>query len=235
MLVSLLIGHDAAEAQDGYLFRQPQVTLGLRVGGALPNAGSDIFDFLTSELTIDRGDFAAISVGGDVGIRLAPQIDLLVSGSVARSSTQSEFREWTDNNDLPIEQETKFTRVPVAASIKYYFAPRGRSLSKFAWVPERFLPYFGVGAGVMWYKLEQAGDFVDFESLAVFPDQFESSGTAPMVHALAGAEWWFTPRVGLTVDGRYALAKADLDVDYSEWGSINLSGFQLTTGLALRF
>ncbi len=223
-------------AQDGYFFRPPQATLAFRVGGSVPNANGPIFSFITDQLTVDRSDFRAVSFGADVGVRVAPQIDIVLSGSFARSSTRSEFRDWTDLDDQPIEQETEFWTAPVTASVKYYFAPRGRALGKFAWVPNHFLPYFAVGGGAMFYRLAQTGDFVDFQDLGVFPASLESHGAAPMVQIAAGADWWLHSRVGLTIDGRYAWATANLSPDFSDVSSnINLRGFQVTTGLALRF
>ena len=58
----------------------------------------------------------------------------------SRSSTQSEFRHWLDNNDLPIQQTTEFQRVPLTASLKMYLGPPGRSIGRFAWIPKRFAP-----------------------------------------------------------------------------------------------
>jgi len=51
----------AQSAGDGYLFHSPVVTLTVRGGYARASAGSDVFDDVTSNLTLDRGDFSSIT------------------------------------------------------------------------------------------------------------------------------------------------------------------------------
>ena len=222
-------------AQDGYFFRPPQVTLAFRVGGSVPLANSDIHDFITRELDVSKRDFASVSVGADLGVRLLNRLDLVLTGSFAESSTPSEFRNWEGSDDLPIEQVTELRTIPVTANLKYYLSSRGRSLSRFAWVPSKFAPYIGAGGGVMWYSLDQDGEFVDFETLEVFPAHLSSDGATPVVQGLVGADLWFTQRFGMNVDARYSWAKADLGFDFDEFGKIDLSGFQLMAGLTVRF
>ena len=43
---------------------------------------------------------------------LAPNYDLVLGIARSRSSVRSEFRDWVDNNSLPIEQSTFFARTP---------------------------------------------------------------------------------------------------------------------------
>jgi hypothetical protein len=229
-----------ASAQDGYFFREPRISLGLRIGAAAPAANDDLFDFFTDELTLERGDFEATSWGGDIGIRIHPQMDAVISVTVARSSTRSESREWEHENDTPIEQTTKLTRTPLTAGFKFYPFAQGRTLGKYAWVPtRRFTPYVGAAAGVMWYNLEQEGEFVDEttdpESPDIFRDFFKSDGVAPTGHVFGGAELWLIPRIALNVEGRYAWAKADLHDAFEDFERIDLRGWQVTTGLTVRF
>jgi hypothetical protein len=239
ILVSPLLV-STAFAQDGYFFREPRVSLSLRVGAAAPAANDDLFNFFTDELTLERGDFEATSWGGDLGIRVHSQVEAAISASVARSTTRSESREWEHENDTPIEQTTRLTRVPVTAGLKFYPLSQGRTLGKYAWVPtRRFTPYVGAAAGLMWYNLEQEGEFVDEatdpNSPDIFSDFFKSDGTAPTGHLFGGAELWLIPRVGLNVEGRYAWAKADLYDAFQDFERIDLRGWQVTTGLTVRF
>jgi hypothetical protein len=228
-------GPVALAAQEGFMFRRPVVTLAFRAGASVPAANDDLFNFITEQLTVDREDFTSVSWGGDVAIWLSSRADLVLGVSHARSSKRSEFRDLIGTDNLPIEQTTEFKRTPATVSLRFFPIDRGRSVGRYAWVPVNLLPYAGVGGGIMWYQLEQFGEFVDFETDAIFTDTIEDSGNTGMVQLFGGAEWWATTHVGLTVEGRYAWASAQLNDGFRDFDNINLRGFQLTLGLATRF
>lgn len=220
---------------DGFLFRTPRVQLGLRLGYAGAAAGSDIFDFTREELTLDRSDFSGGLFGAELAFRATERLDLVLAFANASTSNRSEFRDWVDEDDLPIEQVTDFTRRPFTASVRYFLADRGRSLSRFAWIPNRVAPYVGAGVGLMWYEFVQEGDFVDFEDLAIFTTRYTSQGTSLMGQVMAGAEVSVSPRLFMTVDGRYEWASAEMGQDFQLFEDIDLSGFQVSVGLGVRF
>lgn len=224
-----------AQAQAGYRFSPPNGTLSFRIGAGAPSAQDDLFDFFTEELTLDRGDFLSPAFAADFAVRVMPRLDLVFGVAHDGSSSRSEFREWVDQDDQPIEQTTELSRTPVTVSAKYYLLPPGRRLAAHAWVPMTFTPYLTVGGGYMFYALKQKGDFVDFETLDVFQRQFQSRGGGPTAHAGAGGEWWFTPHLGLALDGRYAWGSAELESDFEDFDRVDLRGFQITTGIAVRF
>jgi hypothetical protein len=238
MVAAVLLAAAPAQAQGsgrGFLFNEPVASLSLRGGFARATAGSDIFSFTTRQFTLDRADFSALTVGADLSFRVAPRIDVVFGGAYAGTSAPSEFRDFVDQDDLPIEQTTSFHRVPVTASVKAYLTPRGRSIGRFAWVPARYAPYVGVGGGAMWYQFRQQGDFVDFQTNDVFGDDIASSGWTPMAHALAGIDYSLSPRFALTGEGRYAWAKANLNEQFEGFDRIDLSGFTATAGISVRF
>jgi opacity protein-like surface antigen len=207
----------------------------LRGGFAHANAGSDIFSFTTNQLTVDRGDFSGFIVGADLGLRIAPRFDIVLGASYAGTSTPSEFRDFVDQANLPIEQTTTFQRVPVTASVKAYLTPPGRAVGHFAWIPARFAPYIGGGGGAVWYRFRQRGDFVDFQTNDIFRDSFTSSGWAPEAHAMAGVDVSLGTRFLLVGEGRYTWARAKLGDDFSGFDRIDLSGFAVTAGVGVRF
>lgn len=219
----------------GFFFREPVATWGVRAGFGHANARSDIFSFTSSQLTVDRGNFSGFTFGSDLGFRLSQRLVLEVGAWYEGTDTPSEYRDFVDQNDLPIEQTTTFRRVPVTASLKAYITPRGRSVGHFAWIPAKVAPYIGAGGGAMWYSFRQDGDFIDSETQEVFHDTFRSSGWAPEGHAMAGVDVSLTPRLVLTGEGRYTYAKAKMDPDFEGFDRIDLSGFAVTAGLAIRF
>src|SRR5204862_4355072 len=135
----------------------------------------------------------------------------------------------------PIEQTTEFNRVPLTASVKAYLMPAGRSIGHFAWIPARIAPYVGAGGGVMWYRFQQQGDFIAFDTLKVFTDSFDSNGWTPTVHALGGVEVSLGSRLAIATEARYEWARAPLDRDFSGFNRIDLSGISFTSGVLIRY
>jgi hypothetical protein len=125
--------------------------------------------------------------------------------------------------------------MPVTGTVKAFLFERGRKISQLAWVPGQWSPFVGAGGGRVYYNFRQSGDFVDYETLEIFSDTFRSKGNAGIFHVLAGAEWSLSPRFYLTGEGRYSWAEAKMDRDFVGFEPIDLSGFQGTVGLALRF
>ena len=237
-LVATLALAPAAAAQgggDGFLFRPPVGSLTLRGGVDRALGNSDVFDFARERLTLGSNALTGFHVGADLGVALADRVDLVLGVGHARSSARSEFRRFVDQDDLPIEQTTALARTPVTASVRAYLTPRGRQIGRLAWVPSRVAPYVGVGGGAMWYRFTQEGDFVDEESLDVFPATLRSSGWTPTAHGLAGIELSLSPRVALSTEARYNWARAAMSDDFSDFDRIDLSGLVATAGLSLRF
>ena len=224
----------SGQASD-FLLRTPKATLGIHSGYALAMAGSDIFDFTRENLTLSRRDFDAVAFGGQLAFRLNPRLDLAFDLSIANASKRSEFRDWVGTDDLPIEQTTDFFRLPLTVGVKSYLRDRGRSVGRLAWVANRWAPYVGAGAGWVWYRFEQDGEWVDHETLDIFRDTFISRGSAPTIHVYGGVEWTLGPAVFLTTEARYAWARADLSRDFVGFDALDLSGIQATAGISLRF
>ncbi len=230
---------DAAAQGSGFAFKRPTATLGVRLGYALPRAGSEIFDFTREQLTIDKSDFNALSFGGELGIRAIERLDVALNLGYEKSDARSEFRDWVDSDDLPIEQNTRFTRIPFTLGVKAYPLERGRRISSLAWIPKRWAPYFGAGAGVVWYRFEQVGDFVDFETLEVFFSEFESRGSSPLAYLSAGVDVSLGPHWLVTGETRYAWASTwastEMDRDFVGFDNIDLAGLRMTAGFSVRF
>lgn len=222
-------------APDGFLFHTPHVTLGVRGGLDLRRAGSDIFDFVTDELTLGRGDFSAFTFGGELGIRVAPRTDLVLGAAYSKSTAQSEFRDFVDQDNLPIAQRTTLATTQLTAAARWYLTPRDRQIGRFAWMPARFTPYMGAGLGMMQYSFEQSGSFVDFQDLSIFDDTFQSGDWTAMAMVMAGAHYSLGTRVFLSGDLRFTLADGDLTGDFKQWtDDIDLSGLQFSAGLHVR-
>jgi hypothetical protein len=239
-LLLLALGGRSAAAQrtagDGFLFGAPRVGFTIRLGYEAPTAGSDLFSFVTNELSLRRSDFGSYAYGADFAVAVRPQLSVVVSGDFGGMDKKSDYRLWQDNAGLPIEQTTSFSRQSYVASLRYYFRPYGRSLSTFAWVPTRLAPWVSAGVGRTHYTFAQKGDFVDFtNSNRVFTDSYSSEAWGATALAAAGLDWSISPRLTMTTQARYLWGRADLGLDFSGFAPIDLSAFGLTGGLTIRF
>ena len=218
----------------GFLFKRPTVQVGIHGGYTLARAGGPVLDFARNELTLNKRDFDASVWGFELGVRASERLDIAFEVRVARSEVGSEMREWVDQDLLPIEQTTTFVRVPITVSTKYYFQNRGRGISEFVWIPEKWAPFVGAGGGLAWYRFRQEGDFKDVASFDILSLNLESNGGTPTAHVFAGVDISVGPRFLWTFEGRYGFGTADTGSAFGN-ESIDLSGFQGTIGLAVRF
>jgi hypothetical protein len=224
----------AQTAGDGFLFRVPHGSWGLRGGFDRAIAGGDVFAFVTKQLTLNRSDFSSATFGSNLAITMSATNDLVFDLSFATVSRGSEFRDWIDNNNQPITQTTSLRRIPLTIGMRHYLAPRGRAVGHFAWIPARQTTYVGFGIGYMAYRFRQIGDFVDFQTLNVFPDEFESKGWTPVLHANFGADFALGRFFLLNGEARYTWAHGPTGRDYVGFNKIDLSGLSATAGLSLR-
>jgi hypothetical protein len=231
----MLAATPAAAQSADFLFQKPSVTFGVRGGWAVPRARSEIFVFTTEQLTVDRSDLSGFAFQADLATRVRDRLDVTLSVGHSRSTVRSEFRAFVDTGDLPIEQTTRFQRTPVTIGVKAYLKDRGRSVSRIAWVPSGWAPYVGAGAGLMVYQFNQTGEFVDFDTLDIFDKNFRSKGTTPAAHFATGLELSIGPHILATGEARYLWGRADMSRDFVDFDRIDLSGFQITAGVAARF
>jgi hypothetical protein len=228
----------AQSSGDGFMFHAPEGRLTLRAGYDHANANSDIFAQSTNFLTLRKGDFSGVTLGGEVAVSLGSRFDISADLSYSHKSKGSEYRNFIDNNNMPIEQNTSFDRVPLTANARFYLTEPGRSIGKLAWIPSKVVPWVGAGAGYMYYRFRQTGDFVDYRNNNVFTagdDQFDSHGWTGTYQAMGGADVTLSPHVALRLDSRYVWAKAPLSRSFSsDFDRIDLSGVQGTLGLTYR-
>jgi len=236
----VLTATSAASAQDApppprptpdFLFGRPDGTLGIRVSWLTGRSGSDWYDFVTDQLTLERKNFNGPGIGTDLGITLTPRVDLMVGFDYNQSTTASEYRRFVDNNRLPIEQTTLMRGANISGGVKIALTERGREVARLAWVPRTVVPFVGAGGGAMWFQVRQFGDFVDYVDFSVFTDVFESKGWTPSAHVFGGVDVRVLRRAYATFDARYTWASGDLGPDWIDFEPIDLSGFRVSAGI----
>jgi hypothetical protein len=202
-----------------FMLGRPKGFVSLDGGFLFAAAGSDVYDFITEQLTIDKKNFNTPVFGGRFGVAISPRFEVGVLYENAKSQTASEYREFIDNAGLPITQTTMRQDHQIAATVRWSLVPSGRRPS----------------AGAIKYKFEQFGSFVDFQTLRVFNDTFRSEGWAPSVHVLAGTDLRLYRRLYLTGEARYTWSSAPLSADFVDFDPIDLAGARLGASLKLVF
>ncbi|MGA1308850.1 MAG: hypothetical protein ACO31W_02445 [Gemmatimonadaceae bacterium] len=238
--IALLVTSRLAEAQrgggEGFLFFEPGAQVTIYGGLNQPGAGGDLFGYARKEFTLERTSFRAPAVGFDLAFSMGPRTEILFGIAPASSNVTSEYRDWVDGDDKPIEQTTAFRRAPLTASVRYYLKDRGRSIGSTAWIPAKVVPFVGVGFGTARYSFEQVGDFVDFKTLDVLPDRLTSSGWAPIFQGSGGVQLNLSRRLLLTGEMRYLRGSADASTPNRDFIGyrLDLSGLTTLVGFTLR-
>jgi hypothetical protein len=245
-LAAAVIAPEAAVAQGGpgFLFDRPRVSIGLRTGYVLPTISSPLFDDAREWYNLNRFDFDAPYLGGEIAARVSERWDIALGAGWSRATSRSHYRDFVEEVGgarLEIEQENRFETVSATLGARYYFSDRGRRVGRFAWVPAALTPFVGAGAGVTWYDFQQAGDFVDQgdpgcpDACPIYTDLLTTDGAGATVYAGLGADISLGKQVYLSAEGRYSLANGGVTGQYSAYDDIDLSRLQLIAGISLRW
>ena len=200
------------------------------------SANSDLFADVQSQFTLERKDFNAPAIGIDLDFVVSPRASVLVGFDFSKATKNSEYRDFVDNDRLPITQATSLREMIFSGSVKYALTPRGREVSSRAWIPSAVTPYVGAGAGLMRYQFLQYGDFIDFNDFSVRADTNRSDGWAPTAHLFGGLDVKVLKRLYVSAEGRYLWARTELDTNvYQGFEPIDLAGFKVTGGVHYLF
>ena len=225
-----------AQGGNGYLLKQPTATIKFESGHGFQAASSDVFTFVMQEHTIGERDFDSPYFGAELGFRVTEHFDVALSVGYQSASVLSEFRDFVDLDNLPINQVTELRQIPMAVGLKYYPFARGRSLGRFAWVPRTVSPFLGAGIGMVASTFEQTGDFIDFATNEIFYDQYTSEQNAFLTRLSAGVNVSIANAFLFSMEGRYGWSQSPMNGgDFVDFDPIDLDGLQLIGGLAFRF
>ena len=114
-----------AERKSDFLLGEPKGFFGLHTGMFFPRADSDLFDMITRELTLEKNDFQAWDFGLDFGFHLHKKIDLVFQYDYSKETADSEFRDYVDEQSLPITQTTSLSQSSITVGVKYLLKEPG--------------------------------------------------------------------------------------------------------------
>jgi hypothetical protein len=237
VLLLLLPGLAAADDDpSGFSFEPPRFSASVRGGRVFARGGSDLFDFVRDELTIEKNDFNSPAIASEFGFTLTPRLEAVFGFEYTQAGVPSEYRRFVKRTTgAPITQTTSLKTMQLGGSLKWAVLGRGHEVGRFAWVPRLITPYVGAGAGAMQYDFLQDGEFVDFVDRTVFQDYFQAKGWTPSAHAFAGADVKLTRWLFASVEARYVWAAGDLGETFADFEPIDLSGLRTAFGVNVRF
>ena len=224
-------------AAPDFLFGRPSVALGLRALWVSPRADSDIYSFVTEQLTLEKNDFRAPGFAFDLGFPVSSRVDALAGLEYSRARVPSEVSAFVEADGSPIRQHTRLTQINATGSLELALLPRGRAIGQFAWITAPVTPYVGAGGGLLWYRFEHTGDFVDSldPELPIFSARLLSEGWTTNTHVFGGVDIKMTRRLLLSAEVRYLWAGATMSLDFVGFEPIDLSGLRVTGGIQLLF
>lgn len=217
------------DAKDPSRFSESHAWLGLWA----PSARSDFWDDNFKNFKASRGGVAGFAFGGDYIHHLDRHNALLLSSGFSLSTKSEPARNVTDESGNPLEHHLDFDLFTLAAG--YVLYPAGTE--------SPVIPYLGAGVGLY------AGELRSYRSSFTTDDCDENGENCTTAYtesknssfltfgyfALAGLEVPVTPTMALLLDGRYTVAHAHLGGDFADNNHLDLSGLQVTAGVALRF
>jgi hypothetical protein len=109
----------AQQPAPDFLFGPPNGMVGFRSGWVFARAESDLQSFIQRTLTVDRKDFNAPAIGMDVEFWLTPRASIVGGFDWSQASKDSEYRDFVDNQRLPITQSTRLRELNLSGSVKF--------------------------------------------------------------------------------------------------------------------
>ncbi len=202
-------------------------SLRFRVGLFDPAADSSYWDGSLLDFTGSAGDFQDVAVGLDYVWRFSSRSGLMLTFDHWEGDTTQAYRDYVDGGGGDIRHTTTVETSGIGAAWVYHLVDRPAPVS----------PYLGVGGGLVSWRLEEAGRFIDFTTAQgeIFAARFVDEGTTLAWYALAGVEVGLSPTWSLLVEARWRSADDELSGDFAGLGTLDLSGTELTCGVSLNF
>jgi hypothetical protein len=221
VLLGFLAVAAPASAQRGYYERDGAFRL--RLGLFTPDGESEYWDDKALDFTGDAQDLENASLGADYLLSLGPRASLIFSGSFFEGDTTQAYLDFVDNFGDRIRHDTTLEIGSLSAGFVFHLLPGGA-----------IQPYVGVAGGLYSWRLEEAGDFIDFgpDPPEIFNATLESDGVVLGWSGLVGLEVPVGRRISLFGEGRWTQAEDELSGDFENFGDIDLSGREVVAGIS---
>ncbi len=196
------------------------------------NARSDFWDDNFQSFKASRGRLDGLTFGGDFVHHLDRYNALMLSAGFYLNSINEPSRNLRDESGDPLEHHLDLDTLSLTAA--YVLYPLGTD--------GPVIPYLGAGGGLYLgelnsYRSSFTTDDCDEDNNCTteYTDSRKSDFLTFGTFALAGLEVPVSAHAALLVDGRYTVAHAHLSGDFAGHRDLDLSGAQVTAGVAVHF
>lgn len=225
LLLGSALSTAAAEAQvpSGPL----EQSVRLRLGSFRPEGDSRYWDDKALEFTGKASDFEDAIGGVDYQLALNPHVALLFSGSSYEGQLRQSYLDFTDSRGDEISHQATLEIASLTAGVVFHLTGRNAVIR----------PYLGAGGGLYAWRLEEDGRFIDRTPPppTIFRADSVAEGEAYGYYGLAGFEVPIGRSWGFFAEGRWHKVDDELTDDFSDFGTIDLSGRDVSAGVSYRF
>lgn len=203
--------------------------LRLQVAQLTPRGNGDYWADKEVTFTGSADDFEDLSLTVDYQRMVGQHIGVMLSGGYYEASTEQAYLDLVDGAGNDIVHTTRLQRAAFTVGLVVY--PLGRGVV--------VVPYFGGGLGTYFWRLEEDGEFIDFNAdpPAIFqPDPpFTDEEVTFGSFLVAGFEIPVGANWTLFAEGRLHRAEHELGGDFNGFGDLDLSSTDVGVGAAVSF
>jgi hypothetical protein len=224
--IVVLVGSQSAEAQGNW---QPGDfgSWRIRFGLFEPDGDSEYWNDTFRDFTGSVSDFEDAVWGVDYIWRNSRKTGVLFGTSYFNGETAQAYRDFEDSSGFDITHTTRLELWDFYVAYTLRFGDQG----------SRVIPYVGAGAGLHYWNLQESGDFIDFSDpfLRIFSAHYTADGWTWGGLVLVGLDVPLGYSSSFFFEGRYRWSEDELGNDFSGFGTIDLSGPELSAGFAWNF
>jgi hypothetical protein len=225
-LLILTAGALQAEAQGNW---QPGDfgSLRMRFGLWEPEGDSEYWDETFAVFTGSPGDFQDLTFGLDYLWRTSAHSGLQFGTTFYSGQATQAYWDYVDLDGYDISHGTALDTWDVNALYVFRYGDASSAV----------IPYVGLGGGMLFWSLEESGDFIDFSTPdnEIYYADYYAEGWTWEALALVGIDVPLGFRWSFFGEGRYRYAEDELGDDFSGFGTLDLSGWEFAAGFAWNF
>ncbi len=204
--------------------QRTQAITRLRLGLFTPEGRSQFWDDTAIDFSGDPEGLEDLSWGVDFEWAIGPRASVTASTGIYDGSQPSSYLDFVDEFGDDIVHLSELKIAPVTLGLTLYPGGRDRSLN----------PYVGAGAGFYMWNYREVGDFI-FDDDTIDYDVFESDGVATGYYTMVGLDLKIAPTMSVFAEARWTFVEDEMADQFDGLGTIDLSGRELSFGLAWRF